>query len=169
MIDSLLSVRIMLPNTTVVEASTKSNPDLFWGIRGAGFNFGFVLNATYRVYNEAPNGQNLNADFQYPYNVSAAFYQALKNQAFKLPPSLCITHSLQWDATRNEVIYSSYTSVVSIKSQAFLFVTDKISDDAHRQCRVCWARRRGTQSGCIPPKNRPYHQTKLNNGTMEPV
>lgn len=100
-IDSLLSVRIMLPDTTVVEASTESNPDLFWGIRGAGFNFGFVLNATYRVYDQAPNGQNLNADFQYPYNVSTAFYQALKDQASKLPPALCITTSLQWDATRS--------------------------------------------------------------------
>lgn len=33
MIDSLLSVRMMLPNTTVVEASEQSNPELFWGAR----------------------------------------------------------------------------------------------------------------------------------------
>lgn len=32
-IDRLLSVRIMLPNTTVVEAATETNPGLFWGIR----------------------------------------------------------------------------------------------------------------------------------------
>lgn len=112
----------MLPNTTVVEASTKSNSDLFWGIRGAGFNFGFVLNATYRVYDEAPNGQNLNADFQYPYNASAAFYQALKTQVSKMPPPLCITTYVQWDVTRNEVMNSFlYVCCVNEKVKIFLF------------------------------------------------
>ena len=102
-IDSLLSVRIMLANTTVVEASTETNADLFWGIRGAGANFGFVLNATYRVYDEVPNGQNLNADFQFPHNASRAFYQALKDNGPKMPPQLCIATTLEWDPTYNEV------------------------------------------------------------------
>ena len=105
-IDSLISVNIMLPNTTVVEASTKTNSNLFWGIRGAGFNFGFVLNATYRVYDEVPQGKNLNADFQFPYNVSQAFYQALKDEAPKMLAPLCIATSLQWDPKYNEVYMS---------------------------------------------------------------
>ena len=93
----------MLPNTTVVEVTKDKNPDLFWGIRGAGFNFGFVLNATYRVYDEVPNGQNFNADFQYPYTAAREFYQALKDEAPKMPAPLCIATSLQWSPTYNEV------------------------------------------------------------------
>lgn len=105
--DSIISVRIMLPNMTVVEASTETNPDLFWGIRGAGFNFGFVLNATYRVYDQVPNGLHFNADFQFPSNVSQALYQALKDKALQMPPPLCISTFLSWDATYNEV-YMNY-------------------------------------------------------------
>ena len=113
-IDSLLSVRIMLPNTTVVEASTETNTDLFWAVRGAGANFGFVLNATYRVYDEVPNGQNFNADFQFPYNASKAFYQALKDGASKLPPPLCIATSLQWDPNYNEVCKAAVPAPVAV-------------------------------------------------------
>jgi FAD/FMN-containing dehydrogenase len=101
--DSLISVRIMLPNTTVVEASTEKNSDLFWGIRGAGFNFGFVLNATYRVYDQVPNGLHFNADFKFSSNVSGAFYQALKDQAPQMPPPLCISTLQSWDTAYNEV------------------------------------------------------------------
>lgn len=93
----------MLPNTTVVEVTKDKNPDLFWGIRGAGFNFGYVLNATYRVYDEVPNGQNLNADFEYPYTAANEFYQALKDEAPKMPAPLCIATSLQWSPTYNKV------------------------------------------------------------------
>ncbi|KAI1502202.1 hypothetical protein F5X99DRAFT_427578 [Biscogniauxia marginata] len=101
MIDSLLSVRIMLPNTTVIEASTQKNTDLFWGIRGAGFNFGFVLNATFRVYDEVPNGLNFNADFEFPLSVAESFYQALKDEAPTIPAPLCLSTSLSWSSTYN--------------------------------------------------------------------
>ena len=118
-IDSLLSVRIMLPNTTVVEASAETNPDLFWGIRGAGVNFGFVLNATYRVYDEVPNGQNFNADFQLPYTTSKAFYEALKEEAPKMPAPLCIATSLQWDPKHNDVLISCNPAAYRCRSRIF--------------------------------------------------
>lgn len=103
MVDSLLSVRLMLPNTTVVEVSQESNPDLFWGIKGAGFNFGYVLNATYRVYDAPAKGTNFNADFEFPLNSTRAFYQALHDRAGKLPAPLCLSTSLSLSATENVV------------------------------------------------------------------
>lgn len=101
--DSLISVRLMLPNTTVINVSAQTNPDLFWGLKGAGFNFGFVLNATFKVYDEVPNGQNYNSDFEFPFTIAEAFYQALKDEASKLPPPLCIATSLAWSPTYNQV------------------------------------------------------------------
>ncbi|KAK4214353.1 hypothetical protein QBC37DRAFT_421456 [Rhypophila decipiens] len=97
--DSLLSVRLMLPDTTVLEVSKKSNPELFWGLRGAGFNFGYVLNATYRVYDAPAHGTNLNADFEYPLNSTRAFYQALHDN--KMPAPLCLSTSVGFSAVQN--------------------------------------------------------------------
>ena len=41
-IDHLRSAQIVLADGTVATASADENPDLFWGIRGAGANFGIV-------------------------------------------------------------------------------------------------------------------------------
>jgi FAD/FMN-containing dehydrogenase len=41
-IDHLRSAQIVLADGTVATASPDENPDLFWGIRGAGANFGIV-------------------------------------------------------------------------------------------------------------------------------
>ncbi|RAL09584.1 FAD-binding oxidoreductase [Aspergillus homomorphus CBS 101889] len=101
-IDSLLSVRIMLPNTTVVEASTEQNPDLFWGIRGAGWNFGFILNATFRVYDQVPNGLHLNADLIYPSNITESFYEILRQEAPHMPAPLSLASGLAWNPAYND-------------------------------------------------------------------
>jgi FAD/FMN-containing dehydrogenase len=55
MADQVISARLVLPNGELVTVSEKSNPDLFWAIRGAGHNFGLVTEWEYRVYdNKAP-------------------------------------------------------------------------------------------------------------------
>lgn len=48
--DQLISTRLVLANGTVTTVSEESNPDLFWAIRGAGHNFGFVTQAKMRIY-----------------------------------------------------------------------------------------------------------------------
>ena len=42
-IDALVSVRLVTADGQIIEASEKTNSDLFWGIRGAGQNFGIVV------------------------------------------------------------------------------------------------------------------------------
>lgn len=101
--DSLLSVRILLPNTTVIEASEAQNKDLFWGIRGAGWNFGFILNATFRVYDQVPNGMHMNADLIYPSNITESFYQTLRQAAPNMPAPLSLASALSWNAEYNDV------------------------------------------------------------------
>ncbi|KAK1854563.1 hypothetical protein CCHR01_02839 [Colletotrichum chrysophilum] len=60
--DALQSAHVVLWNGTVVEASENSNPDLFWGLRGAGHNFGIVVDATFATWPAANDGLQYNVD-----------------------------------------------------------------------------------------------------------
>ncbi|KAL4949902.1 hypothetical protein BDW69DRAFT_187860 [Aspergillus filifer] len=49
-IDNLLEVQIVIASGQLLRASEKENPDLFWAVRGAGSNFGVVVEFTFRAY-----------------------------------------------------------------------------------------------------------------------
>jgi hypothetical protein len=61
--DNLLSAQLVTVDGRQVEASEKSNPDLFWAIRGGGGNFGVVTALEYRVH---PVGEVLSGTLIYP-------------------------------------------------------------------------------------------------------
>ena len=51
-IDNLLSVTLVLAHGQIVTASATENPDLFWALRGAGYNFGVATQFTYQAYDQ---------------------------------------------------------------------------------------------------------------------
>ena len=91
LIDSLLSVRLVIASGKIVTASAKENSNLFWAVRGAGSNFGVVTSATYKVYESTNGGQVVNADFLYPAPTNRSVWQALETFDSKLPAELAIT------------------------------------------------------------------------------
>lgn len=53
-IDQLLSVDLVTAEGDVAHASEAENPDLFWGVRGGGGNFGIVTEFEYRLHAVGP-------------------------------------------------------------------------------------------------------------------
>ena len=65
MIDAVSSFRVVLASGQVVNVSSTSYPDLFYGMKGAGQLFGVVVETIFNTY-PASNGGNF-------YNVDAVF------------------------------------------------------------------------------------------------
>ena len=53
-VDNLLSVDLVTAEGELLTASGEENPDLFWGIRGGGGNFGVVTSFEYRLHRVGP-------------------------------------------------------------------------------------------------------------------
>jgi FAD/FMN-containing dehydrogenase len=53
-VDNLLSVDLVTADGEVLRASEHENPDLFWGVRGGGGNFGIVTAFEYRLHPVGP-------------------------------------------------------------------------------------------------------------------
>ena len=71
--DNLLSAQVVTVDGTKVEASQKSNPDLFWAIRGGGGNFGVVTSLEYQLH---PVTDVLAGSLMYPAGRIPALLQA---------------------------------------------------------------------------------------------
>ena len=53
-IDNLLSAEVVTAEGEIVRASARENPDLFWGIRGGGGNFGIVTSFEFQLHPVGP-------------------------------------------------------------------------------------------------------------------
>lgn len=95
--DALQSAIMVTASGDCITVSATENSDLFWGMRGAGFNFGIVISATYRVYDLTNNGQVMNADFLYLANRSTAVFEYFKSMT-SLPAELSLIFQTGYSA-----------------------------------------------------------------------
>jgi hypothetical protein len=52
--DNVLSIELVTADGQIVRAGEDENPDLFWGLRGAGANFGVVTSFEFRLHPVGP-------------------------------------------------------------------------------------------------------------------
>lgn len=53
--DNFVELNLVTADGSQVKASASSNPELFWGLRGAGLNFGIVTKLKYKIF-DYPRG-----------------------------------------------------------------------------------------------------------------
>lgn len=64
-IDVISKLRVALWNGTIVDVTADENEDLFWAMRGAGHNFGIVLEYTFDTFPQQHDGMNYNGDMTF--------------------------------------------------------------------------------------------------------
>jgi len=52
LLDTLLSVKMVTASGKIIRASKNTNADLFWAIRGTGFNYGTILEASFSIFDQ---------------------------------------------------------------------------------------------------------------------
>ncbi|KAI0456759.1 FAD-binding domain-containing protein [Xylaria acuta] len=102
LLDALLSYRVITANGSAITVSKSSHSDLFWGMRGAGGNFGVVVSATYQLQPQVNHGQILVADIIIPAENNASYFELLQSYGGGLlPEHLSISSFMSWNATIN--------------------------------------------------------------------
>jgi FAD/FMN-containing dehydrogenase len=84
--DSLLSVEVVTADGRVVTASESENPDLFWGIRGGGGNFGVITSFEFSLHPIGPIV--LGGMIMFPAPMAPAVVRAYRDLATDAPDEL---------------------------------------------------------------------------------
>jgi FAD/FMN-containing dehydrogenase len=83
--DNLLSADVLTADGELVHASADQNPELFWGLRGGGGNFGIVTSFEFRVY---PVGIAIAGLLMHPLERAADVFRFWRDWAPGTPPEL---------------------------------------------------------------------------------
>lgn len=51
-LDNLISMNVVIADGSLITVSAQSHPELYWGMRGAGHNFGIVTSFNYKIHDQ---------------------------------------------------------------------------------------------------------------------
>jgi FAD/FMN-containing dehydrogenase len=87
--DNVVSCTVVTADGAVVRASADEHPDLFWGLRGGGGNFGIVVEFEFRLH---PVGtRTLVAELTFPLDRAAAALRGWRDVAEEAPHAATMT------------------------------------------------------------------------------
>ena len=89
-LDALESVHMITGKGEILDVSATSHSELFWGMRGAGFNFGIVTSAVFKVFDFTNRGVATNAEFVFASNNSLPVWNFMKKYQDSQPSNLAM-------------------------------------------------------------------------------
>ncbi len=92
-VDNLVSAELVTAGGKVVRASAEENPELFWGIRGGGGNFGVVTSFEYRLHEVGPTV--LAGPVFYPQELAPEVLRAYRDFVAEAPDELTTIFQLR--------------------------------------------------------------------------
>lgn len=107
----------------IVDASRDENSELFWGIQGAGFNYGIVTSAVYSIYNATNSGQLLNADMAFPASANGSVWDIVSSFAGSQPKELSFDISALYLAAAAGVSHLRHFTSSSNSTQTLISVS----------------------------------------------
>jgi len=82
-LDNLVSVELVTADGEVLHTSSQQHPDLFWGLRGGGGNFGVATSLEYRLY---PVGPTITGGLiAYPFDQARDMLRFFRDRTASLP------------------------------------------------------------------------------------
>jgi FAD/FMN-containing dehydrogenase len=93
--DNVVSCTVVTANGELIRASADEHPDLFWGLRGGGGNFGIVVEFEFRLH---PVGtRTLVADLTFPLDRAAGPFRGWRDLAEQAPRPATLTAEISGD------------------------------------------------------------------------
>ncbi|KAL9035358.1 MAG: hypothetical protein Q9214_006618 [Letrouitia sp. 1 TL-2023] len=93
-IDAMRSLRVVLANGDIVNVSEQENSDLWWGIRGAGQNFGIVIEADFQTVPQVSQGLFYDVEMVFSDDklepVLELMNRQIQNQPGELAPTIAV-------------------------------------------------------------------------------
>jgi FAD/FMN-containing dehydrogenase len=86
--DTVLGMNLVTADGRLVRASSEENPDLFWGLRGGGGNFGVVTGIDYRLYPVGP--EIVGGIVAWPASDAPAVLELYRTLTEQAPPELTL-------------------------------------------------------------------------------
>ncbi|XXG96375.1 hypothetical protein Hte_002657 [Hypoxylon texense] len=133
LLDALESVTVVTGSGEIVTASEAENSDLFWGLRGAGHNFGIVTSATYRVHDQTNNGMALNGDFVFPASAKETIFNLVKTTEKNQPDELSMFPSIMFDMQTQATVVMMSLIYVGPEEKGMAFMQPFIDSSPLRQ------------------------------------
>jgi FAD/FMN-containing dehydrogenase len=111
--DNLLSAQVVTADGQLVTANAQEHPDLFWGLRGGGGNFGVVVSLEYRLY---PLTTVLSGLLLYPLDQARSVLHRFNEFIATAPDELTITSGFLQTPDGATVLFLSPTYSGSLEA-----------------------------------------------------